>query len=66
MLKQPEPESVPFERAEPSYTHRALVRLAEAQHLHYLVSQNVDGWVAAPMLSVADVFRLWRARAACT
>jgi len=34
---------VPFEKARPSFTHMALVALMNHGHLHYVVSQNVDG-----------------------
>ncbi|XP_065178622.1 NAD-dependent protein deacetylase Sirt6-like [Sycon ciliatum] len=35
--------NVTFERAQPTYTHRALLKLHQAGHVHYIVSQNVDG-----------------------
>ncbi|CAF1005323.1 unnamed protein product [Adineta ricciae] len=32
-----------FEKAIPTYTHRALCRLEEANYLHFVISQNIDG-----------------------
>lgn len=32
-----------FDKATPTYTHRALCKLAENDRLHYVISQNIDG-----------------------
>ncbi|UJR31024.1 hypothetical protein I4U23_018533 [Adineta vaga] len=32
-----------FEKATPTYTHRALCRLEESNYLHYVITQNIDG-----------------------
>ena len=40
---KPNKNKIPITNAVPSVTHMALVALAEAGHLKYLVSQNTDG-----------------------
>lgn len=32
-----------FDKAIPTYTHRALCKLAENDRLHFVISQNIDG-----------------------
>lgn len=32
-----------FDKANPTYTHRALCKLAENNYLHFVISQNIDG-----------------------
>ena len=35
--------NISFDDAKPTFTHMAIVALAEANHAQYLVSQNIDG-----------------------
>lgn len=35
--------STSFDRATPTYTHRALCTLEKNNYLHFVISQNIDG-----------------------
>jgi len=35
--------NISFDDAEPTFTHMALLSLSRTDHIHYIVSQNIDG-----------------------
>jgi len=35
--------NISFDDAEPTFTHMSIVSLLNSEHIHYIVSQNIDG-----------------------